>query len=216
MMKIKAGPNLSHLTPFFRTDTFVQKLFKMKVKIAFLFMFALSYAFGQSGFGTATFTMTIKGTSNLHDWESSVKELKANGSMTADAAGLQSIQSLSVEIPVKAIKSTKGKVMDNKTYDAFNASDNPYITYKLEHATVSKKGDGYEVNASGKLSMAGASNKIDMTVRGKAESDGSITFSGSKKLKLSDFKMKRPTALLGTVTVGDEVEVIFKVTLKPS
>jgi hypothetical protein len=217
MMKIKTGPNPSHLTPFFRADRFVQKLFKMKVKIAFLFMFALSYAFGQSGFGTATFTMTIKGTSNLHDWESTVKELKANGSMTADAAtGLQSIQSLTVEIPVKAIKSTKGKVMDNKTYDAFNASDNPYITYKLEHATVSKKGDGYEVNASGKLSMAGASNKIDMTVRGKAESDGSITFSGSKKLKLSDFKMKRPTALLGTITVGDEVEVIFKVTLKPS
>ena len=188
----------------------------MKIKFAFLFMFALSYAFGQSGFGTATFTMSIKGTSNLHDWESSVKELKANGSMTADAAGLQSIQSLTVEIPVKAIKSTKGRVMDNKTYDAFHASDNPYITYKLESATVSKKGDGYDVSASGKLTMAGATNKIDMTVRGKVEADGSITFTGSKKLKLTDFKMKRPTALLGTVTVGDEVEVLFKVTLKPS
>jgi len=216
MTKIKAEPNPGHQSPFFRADTFVQKLFKMKIKLVFLFMFALSYAFGQSGFGSATFTMTIKGTSNLHDWESSVKELKANGSMTSDAAGLQSIQSLTVEIPVKAIKSAKGKVMDNKTYDAFNAGDNPFITYKLEHATLSKKGDGYDVNASGKLTMAGATNKIDMTVRGKAEADGSITFSGSKKLKLSDFKMKRPTALLGTITVGDDVEVIFKVTLKPS
>jgi len=216
MTKIKAGPNASHLTPFFRTGTFVQKLFKMKFKIAILFMFALSYAFGQSGFGTATFTMTIKGTSNLHDWESTVKELKANGSMMADAAGLQSIKALSVEIPVRAIKSTKGKVMDNKTYDAFKSTDNPFITYTLDQATISKKGDGYDVAASGKLTMAGTTNKIDMTVRGKVEADGSITFSGSKKLKLTDFKMKRPTALLGTITVGDEVEVIFKVTLKPA
>lgn len=158
--------------------------------------------------------MTIKGTSNLHDWESSVKELKANGLMKTDASGLQSIQSLTVEIPVKSIKSTKGTVMDNKTYDAFNANENPFITYKLEQATVSKRGDGYEVVASGKLSMAGVTNKIDLSVRGKSEGDGSLTFSGSKKLKLSDFKMKRPSALMGTITVGDEVEVIFRVTLK--
>lgn len=188
----------------------------MKFKIAVILAFACSPIFGQTRFEAANFSMAIKGTSNLHDWESSVRELKATGMVRTDASGLQSIQSLTVEIPVRSIKSTRGSVMDNKTYDAFNAKDHPFITYKLEQATLSKKGDGYDVAASGKLTMAGITNKIDLNVRGKSEADGSLTFSGSKKLKLSDFQMRRPSALMGTITVGDEVEVIFRVTLKPA
>lgn len=188
----------------------------MKVTIAFILLFATVSAFAQIEFGISSFSMSVKGTSNLHDWESSVKELKAMGTIGTDAAGLNSVKSVRVEIPVKAIKSTKGRVMDNKTYDAFKANDNPFITYALESATVTKKGDGYDVAASGKLTMAGVTNKVDMVVRAKVEGDGSVTFSGSKKLKLSEFKMKRPSALLGTVTVGDEVEVVFNVSLKPN
>ncbi|MEQ1747627.1 MAG: YceI family protein [Saprospiraceae bacterium] len=188
----------------------------MKIIIAFILLLATVRSFGQIEFGVSSFSMSIKGTSNLHDWESSVKELKATGAIGIDAAELNSVKSVSVEIPVKAIKSTKGRVMDNKTYDAFKANDNPFITYTLESATVTKKGDGYDVATSGKLTMAGVTNKVDMMVRARVEADGSVTFSGSKKLKLSEFKMKRPSALLGTVTVGDEVEVVFKVSLKPN
>lgn len=188
----------------------------MKCKVAVLFAFACSCVFGQTRFEAANFRMAIKGTSNLHDWESSVRELKASGLLRTDVSGLQSISSLTVEIPVRAIKSTKGSVMDNKTYDAFNAKEHPFIIYELEQATLSRKGDGYDVAASGQLTMAGVTNKIDLNVRGKREANGSLTFSGSKKLKLSDFQMKRPSALMGTITVGDEVEVIFQVTLRPA
>jgi hypothetical protein len=44
--------------------------------------------------------------------------------------------------------------------------------------------------------------------------DGSISFAGSKKLKMTDYKIKPPTALLGSLTTGDEVEIVFQVTLK--
>lgn len=187
----------------------------MRFKIAVLIAFTCSHVFSQTRFETANFSMVIKGTSNLHDWESSVRELKADGLLRIDATGVQAIQSLTVEIPVRAIRSTKGSVMDNKTYDAFNAKEHPFITYKLEQATLNRKGDIYDVAASGKLTMAGVTNKIDLNVRGKSEDDGSLTFSGSRKLKLSDFQMKRPSALMGTITVGDEVEVIFRLTLRP-
>lgn len=158
--------------------------------------------------------MSIKGTSNLHDWESSVKELRATGNMTADATGLQAISALTVEIPAKSIKSTKGSVMDNKTYEALQANKYSSIGYKLDKATIAKKGDGYDISSNGSLTIAGVTNKVDMLVRGKANNDGSITFTGSRKIKLQDYKIKPPTALLGTVTVGDEVEVEFRVTVK--
>ncbi|MBK6932320.1 MAG: YceI family protein [Saprospirales bacterium] len=188
----------------------------MKVKLVLLFVLSLSaYAFGQASFRTASFTMSVKGSSNLHDWESQVNEVRATGSMSVDAGALQSIQALTVEIVSKSIKSAKGSIMDKKTYDALKADKFPTITFKLEKATVAKKGDSYDVSATGSLMIAGATNKVDLAVRGKVGSDGSITFTGSKKLKMTDYKIKPPTALLGTMTVGDEVEIVFKLTLKP-
>lgn len=187
----------------------------MKVHLLFILFCGPLLALSQNNFSMAQFTMSVKGTSNLHDWESSVKEVRGRGSMATDATGLPSIKSLTVDVPVKSIKSTKGQIMDNKTYEAFNSNSNPNITYRLERInSVKKVGSGYEVNATGSLTMAGKSNRVDLTVKGNAGSDGSLTFQGTKKLKMTDFGMKPPTALFGTLTTGDEVEVVFYVKLK--
>ena len=77
------------------------------------------------------------------------------------------------------------------------------------------RGGSYDINTSGYLTIAGATNKIDMYVQGKVGSDGGVTFSGAKKIKMTDYKIKPPTALMGTLTTGDEVEIVFQVTLKP-
>lgn len=159
--------------------------------------------------------MVVKGTSNLHNWESEVKEVRANGGMVLDATGLKMIQWLYVEIPVKTIKSPKGSIMDGKTYDALNADNYPNITYKLEKVSgLTKTAAGYGINATGSLTIAGTTNKIDLYVQAKVGNDGSITFNGSKKLKMTDYKVKPPTALMGTLTTGDEIEIAFQVTLK--
>jgi polyisoprenoid-binding protein YceI len=187
----------------------------MRSKFVLFLLFAFSFAFGQGNYRVTNYSVVIKGTSNLHDWESTVKEVRANGTMTTDAGVLKSIQSLSVEMPVKTIKSTKGSIMDNKTYDALNANAYPNITFKLEKVTgLNKKANGYDITATGYLTIAGTTNKIELYVQGKVGSDGSITFSGSKKLKMTDFKVKPPTALLGSLTTGDEVEIVFQVSLK--
>ena len=200
---------------FLPAGTFVQNLVVMKYKFSFLFLFAVSFVFWQTNYQISNFSLVIKGSSNLHDWESPAKEVRAHGAMTSVAGVLKSIESLTVDIPVKTIKSPKGSIMDNKTYDALKANTYPNITYKLGKITgLTKKGDGYDINATGYLTIAGVTNTIDMYVRGKSGADGSITFSGSKKLKMTDYKIKPPTALLGTLTTGDDVEIVFQVTLK--
>jgi polyisoprenoid-binding protein YceI len=187
----------------------------MKCKFVLLLLLSVSFVFGQGNYRIANYYLVVKGTSNLHDWESKANEVRANGSMTFDAGVLKSIQSLTVEIPVKTIKSTKGSIMDNKTYDALKADQHPNITYKLEKVTsLSKGNDGYSINATGNLTIGGATNKIDMSVYGKVGSEGNITFSGSKKLKMTDYKINPPTALMGTLTTGNEVEIAFTVVLK--
>lgn len=176
----------------------------------------VSFAFGQRNYNISNYSLVIKGSSNLHDWESPAKEVRATGSFTFVSGVLKSLDALVVEIPVKSIKSPKGSIMDNKTYDALNAGSYPNINYKLAKVgTLSRKSDGsYDISTSGYLTIAGVTNMVDITVRGTTGADGSITFSGSKKLKMTDYKIKPPTALLGTLTTGDDVEIVFQVTLK--
>lgn len=172
------------------------------------------WANAQGNYRSAQFTMTIKGTSNLHDWESTAKEARANGAVTIENGVLKAISSLTVEVPVKSIKSPKGNVMDNKTYDALKAKSYPNITFKLDKInSLTQKGDSYDISATGNLTIAGVTNKIDLNVKGKVNGDAA-TFSGSKKLKMTDYKIDPPTALFGTMTTGNDIEVVFSVSMK--
>jgi polyisoprenoid-binding protein YceI len=187
----------------------------MKLHLVFLLTLLTSVAFGQAAYQIAGFSMTIKGTSNLHNWESNVKEIRSNATINLVDLDLKSIQALTVEIPAKTIKSSKGSMMDNKTYDALKADQYPNIYYKLDKInSLNKRGDGYDINATGSLSLAGVTKKIEMTVRSKVIVNGNVNFTGSSKIKMSNFNIKPPSALMGSVTTGDEVEVIFNVTLK--
>lgn len=187
----------------------------MKYNFLIFLLLQSLFLFGQSNYRIANYSMTIKGTSNLHAWQSKVNEVRANGGLQTEGTTLKAIQWLNVEIPVKTIKSEKGSIMDNKTYDALQASNHPNISFKLEKtAGINKSGDGYNINASGYLTIAGTAKKIDLYVYGKVNGDGSISFSGSKKLNMTDYNIKPPTALMGTLTTGNEVEIVFQVTLK--
>ena len=98
----------------------------MKANLVLLLVFVLVGANAQGNFRAAQFTMSIKGTSNLHEWESKVTDVRATGSMTTDANALQSIQSLQVEIPVKSIKSPTVKVNQERIricLHAFNTKE---------------------------------------------------------------------------------------------
>jgi hypothetical protein len=53
----------------------------MRSKFAILFFFALSFAYGQGNYRVSNYSLAIKGTSNLHDWQSKANEVRAYGSI---------------------------------------------------------------------------------------------------------------------------------------
>ncbi|MBU6342228.1 MAG: YceI family protein [Bacteroidetes bacterium] len=187
----------------------------MKWTFLLFCFFTGTLAFAQSSYLVTKFEMKIKGTSNLHNWESSAYEVRANGNFTVTAGTLKSLQSLYLEIPVKTIKSTKGSVMDNKTYDALKASSNPNIMYKFDKLlSLGKRDNVYDINTAGYLTIAGSTHRIEMYVQGQLNADGSITFIGSKSIKMTDYNVSPPTALMGTLTTGNDVEIAFQITFK--
>ena len=156
----------------------------------------------------------IKGTSNLHDWEMEVEEVE--GSMDADINGnkILYINSLALNVNVNSIKSGKS-LMDKKTYNALKSDLYPEIHFSLsEISDIINNEKGQLVTANGILSIAGIRKSIHIKALGSTDNNGDQSFTGSKSLKMSDFNIEPPTAILGTLKTGDEVTVEFDITFK--
>jgi polyisoprenoid-binding protein YceI len=159
---------------------------------------------------------SIQGTSSLHDWESTISQLDCKITFAIENNVLKTIKSAEVSIPVVGIKSTKGKMMDNKTYDAFLYEKNPTITFLLVTSQLRPEGPGQALDASGYLTIAGTMKSVKLSGLAKVLPSGDVQLTLTKKIKMTDFKMEPPTAIMGTITVGDEVTLNFDLTLTPS
>lgn len=167
----------------------------------------------QEKYELITSHISIAGTSNVHDWESDATKITAWGDILLENNTLKSIKNLTVNIPVGGIKSSKGSIMDKKTWGSLKKDEFPTIKYTLTKVnSLTKNGDSYEIKTTGNLSIAGETKSIDMTVKGKVFGND-LQFDGSKKLKMTDFKIDPPTALMGTMKTGDEVTINFSVKL---
>ncbi len=156
-------------------------------------------------------TISISGTSTLHDWESKVEQ--SSGEYLIDQ---KIIKSLTVNIPVLSIKSKdEEKLMDKKTYEALNSDRNPNITFLLtEPVTPVFSGSDAEVTLTGDLTIAGVTKKISIKSSGKKSSSDAFRFTGSVPIKMSDYKIKAPVAMLGLIKTGDLITVKFDVTIQ--
>jgi hypothetical protein len=164
-------------------------------------------------------SITVSGTSNIHDWNMTSPALVCSALMAYDNTGSASTLNVSkfeFSVAVKTLKSGKGK-MDDKTYTALKADKHSIITYKLISATASSyKKDGFNIQSTGTLTIAGVTKQIDMMVACQVKPDGTIICVGSKKLKMTDYDVQPPTALLGTITSGNDITISFILDLKKS
>src|ERR1041385_2932380 len=80
-----------------------------------------------------TTSITVSGTSNIHDWNMTSPALVCNAQMTFDNAAnvaKLNVTQLEFSVAVKTLKSGKEK-MDDKTYTALKANKYSTITFKL-------------------------------------------------------------------------------------
>lgn len=197
----------------------VLRIIKKSVKIYILFLLLFSYSSlqAQSNYTLKSIKATIQGSSSLHDWESDITKILFKGSLQSDGKVLKTIKDVELKVPVESIKSKEGRIMDNKTYDAFKFEKNPYIIYTFNLAQAkTDAGNVVSVEALGNLTMAGTTKPVKVEAKGKLLDNGDLQLSVSKKLKMTEFKMQPPTAMLGAIKVGDEVTVNFNFVLSPS
>lgn len=174
---------------------------------AALFLFVVNGVTGQGLLKIKPTKLTVQGTSSLHDWESEITKAEVKGIFQIENLQLVQVKDVEVKVPVESIKSTKGKLMDSKTYDAFKSEKNPFIIYTLTSVKINAATSVLE--AKGNLTMAGVTRPIDLQVKYKVLPTGELQLTLAKSLKMTEFKMVPPTAMMGTIKVGDEVTVNF-------
>lgn len=158
------------------------------------------------------YKVTINGTSNVHDWEEVAEDVTGDAMVLWGADGSFNIQKLNLKISVKSLKSDKGSIMDNKTYDALKASANPYIYYKLISVkSITKSGTGYAIVVNGDLTIAGKTKNVDISGNVFVKENGKLYIETSKLIKMTDFGIDPPTAMMGAMTVGNEITIRFKI-----
>ncbi|HMR55815.1 MAG TPA: YceI family protein [Cyclobacteriaceae bacterium] len=157
---------------------------------------------------TGTPAITIAGTSTMHDWTMTSKQVTAQAQLETDASGqLIKVNSLLVTIPAESLKSGKG-AMDKNAYNALKTDKNKDIRFQFTSATI----NGANIVAQGTLAIAGSSKPTELTVTGKSVANG-IRFEGSKKLKMTEYNVEPPSFMFGSVKTGDEITITFDITL---
>ncbi|NJN25298.1 MAG: YceI family protein [Cyclobacteriaceae bacterium] len=162
-------------------------------------------------------TMTVAGTSTLHDWTSEVKTITGyveTSDKLINKGKLkkgEDIKNVKVTVPVKSIISARGATMDNKTYEALKAEQHPEIVFDLGENTITVGSDkAFTVTSKGKLTIAGKTKEVSFPVEGKLLEDNKMSFSGSYKLNMKDYDMVPPSAMFGQIETGEEVEIKFE------
>src|SRR5207245_126001 len=99
-----------------------------------------------------------------------------------------------------------GKMNDNM-YKALKAEEFPEIRYVLstyEVATALSTASSFRANTTGDLTVAGKTVKVEIPIIGTRLEAGSASGEGNVKLLMTDFGIKPPTALLGTLRTKNE------------
>lgn len=180
-----------------------------RLQTLIILAFAPFLAIGQMTVDNQESSLSIFGTSTLHDWEIEAENVKGTASInTGDELG---VSSLSFSVIVEGLESGKGAMNDN-TYEALEQEDHPTINYKLKRVLSSKSTgpNSYVLNTEGSLSIAGKTKDIVMAVT--AILDGNtVKFSGNYDMKMTDFNIDPPTAVWGTIKTGDEIKIEYSI-----
>jgi len=154
-------------------------------------------------------TFIIKGTSSLHDWEMISNIF--NGTIIINKTNDENldIKGININVGVKTLISGN-KIMDKKCYKALRSEEHPNINYQFKNIKEIKlKTDNtFSAVLNGTLTIAGKTNLIEIVVEIVLKDD-KISIKGEKAFKMSDFDVKPPKALLGTIKTGNDITIEF-------
>lgn len=190
-----------------RKNTLLMLQPKPMVFVLLTLLILPSSLFAQTQYRAANATVTVEGTSTMHDWKETSKAGNANAVFVISSNKISELTQLVFTVPAKTLKSGNSS-MDNNTYKALKADKNPDITYTLSSATISQvNATTFTINTKGKLTIAGTTRDTDVVGMAKLNADNSLSVSGSKKFKMTDYNITPPKVMM--MKTGNDVTISY-------
>jgi polyisoprenoid-binding protein YceI len=165
-----------------------------------------------------TSDVVLAGTSNINRWACRSNVFEATISLEQDGGFILTTAAqdsrVAVTVPVQSLK-CGNKRMDQDLYDALDAARFPAIEYRLvNHQVEPVEVDGHFAALTyGDITVAGVTRRVEIPVRARRLEDGTVAGEGIVKLRMTDFGVQPPVALLGLIRARNDIEVSFRVLL---
>ena len=149
--------------------------------------------------------LKVTGGSTIHDWEMVASAATGNADIQVDKQNITAIRMAEVTMKATSLKSGKGQ-MDDIAYKSLKAAKNPNISFKL---TSFKNLGSNKASVTGNLTVAGTTKPVTFLVQYLVKGDV-VNLEGRTNFNMTDYNIKPPTAMLGTIKTDDKVTISFK------
>jgi polyisoprenoid-binding protein YceI len=163
--------------------------------------------------------LTISGTSTVRAFQCQASafdakvESSGSGAVAAILAGEKAVSSVLVTVPAEKLDCRNG-TMNEHMRKALKADQFASIVFKVDSYDLATGTDGVAVKLNGTLTLGGVEKPITVTALAKAGENGTLLVSGTQDVRMTEFGLKPPTLMLGTMKVGERIKVGFDVVLK--
>ena len=161
----------------------------------------------------------VNGTSTVRSFECKAAEFDAAiestgpGAAKAVAGGEKAVRTVTLTVPAARLDCANG-TMNEHMLKALKAKEHGTITFKLSSYDVAPEGAQVKGALKGELTLGGVTKPVTISALGAAMPDGTLHVTGVYELKMTDYGLKPPSLMMGTMKVHDAVKVSFDLILK--
>lgn len=161
----------------------------------------------------------VDGTSTVRGYQCRATALNASlqaeggSAVQAILAGEKAVRGVNLTIETGRLECGNG-TMNGHMRKALKADAHPAIVFRLGSYDLAKSGDTLRVNLTGDLTIGGTEKTITLQAVAKDGGERTLLVEGSHELRMTEFGLKPPRLMLGTLKVHDKVKVGFNLVLK--
>ena len=133
--------------------------------------------------------------------------------VTAVLAGEKAVSNVEVTVPAEKLDCRNG-TMNEHMRKAIKAKEFPTIVFRASSYDLTRATDSVGVTLTGSLTLGGVEKPITVKAHAKPGANGTLVVSGTREVRMTEFGLKPPTLMLGTMKVDEKIIVGFDVVLK--
>jgi len=154
----------------------------------------------------------VTGTSTARSYRCESTQIEGVAQAGSTELSSMTVSGARITIPVSTLDCRNG-TMNGHMRTALKAAQAPNITFAVSNVSLTPTAAGANARLAGELTIAGQSQPV--TVDGTVVNEnGQIRVRGTKALVMTDYGVRPPTLMLGTMRVNPNVTIGFDVLLR--